>query len=74
MSSKKHVIESIDIVRVEKSFRLDKNTKYFYNLKLSKIDDLLLLETDYKLDNLIVGKKVSYTLNEENIVSNLIFN
>lgn len=73
MKEKKHIVESIDLVRIQKSFRSDVDTKYFYNLKLSGIDDLLLLETEYKLDNLIVGKKVSYVLNDENLVVNLVF-
>jgi hypothetical protein len=73
MKQKQHIVESIDLIKYEKSFRSDKKDKFFYNLKLSDIDDLLLLETEYKLDNLIVGKKVSYVLNDENLVVNLVF-
>jgi hypothetical protein len=73
MTTKKHIIESIDLIKIEKSFRKEKNDKYFYNLKLSGIDDMLLLESEYKLDNLIVGKKVSYVLDDENVVINLVF-
>lgn len=73
MKQKNHIVESIDLVKFEKSFRADKKDKFFYNLKLSGIDDLLLLETEYKLDNIILGKKVSYVLNDENVVVNLVF-
>lgn len=73
MTTKKHIIESIILVKFEKSFRPDKLDKFYYNLKLSGIDDLLLLETEYKLDSLVIGKKVSYILNEENVVINLVF-
>jgi hypothetical protein len=73
MTTKKHIIESIDLIKIEKSFRKEKNDKYFYNLKLSSIEDMLLLETEYKLDSLIVGKKVSYVLDDENVVINLVF-
>lgn len=73
MTTKKHIIESIDLIKIEKSFRKEKNDKYFYNLKLSGIEDMLLLETEYKLDSLIVGKKVSYVLDDENVVINLVF-
>lgn len=73
MKTKKHIVESIELVKIQKSFRADKETKYFYNLKLSGIDDLLLLETQYTLDKMIVGKEVSYIINDENVVTNLVF-
>jgi hypothetical protein len=73
MTQKKHTIESISLIKIEKSFRKDKSDRYYYNLKLSGIEEFLLLETEYKLDNMIVGKKVSYALDDDNVVINLLF-
>jgi hypothetical protein len=73
MKTKKHIVESIDLVKFEKSFRADKKDKYFFNLKLSGIEDLLLLESEFMLDNLVVGRQVSYVINDENVITNLLF-
>ena len=73
MKTKKHIVESIDLVKFEKSFRSDKSDKYFFNLKLSGIEDLLLLESEYLLDNFVVGREVSYVINDENVITNLLF-
>jgi hypothetical protein len=73
MKTKKHIVESIELTRIEKSFRKDVADKYFFNLKLSGIEDYLLLESEFMLDNLIVGRQVTYTINDENIITNLIF-
>jgi hypothetical protein len=73
MKTKKHKIESIELIKFQKSFRKDYNNKYFYNIKLSDIEELLLLESEFRLDAIVIGKKVSYLLNEDNVVTNLIF-
>jgi hypothetical protein len=73
MKTKKHIVESIELVKFEKSFRADKVDKYFFNLKLSDIDDYLLLESEFMLDNLVVGRQVSYVINDENVITNLLF-
>lgn len=73
MKKKKHIVESIELIKIEKTFRADKTDKYFFNLKLSDIDDLLILESEFMLDNLIVGSKVSYVIDDENVITNLLF-
>jgi hypothetical protein len=64
-------VESITLIKVQKTYRPGNLPTYIYNLKLEGIEDELLLETQYVLENGFQGKKIKYTLNEDNIVSNL---
>jgi hypothetical protein len=66
-------IESINLIKVEKNYRPGATPKYFYNIKLSGIKEELLLETQYVLQAGLVGRKMSYQLDDENIVKNFEF-
>jgi hypothetical protein len=66
-------IESITLIKVEKTYRPGGQPKYFYNIKLSGIKDELLLETYYILEAGLVGRKMTYQLDDENIVKNFNF-
>ena len=67
-------IESINLIKVEKNYRPGSTPKYFYNIKLSGIRQELLLETQYVLEAGLVGRKITYQLDDENIVKNFEFN
>lgn len=62
-------IISCELVKIEKSFNKLKPGKFFYNLELEGIEELLLLETEHKIIDNLVGRKIKYKLNSENEVS-----
>jgi hypothetical protein len=66
-------IESITLIKIEKTYRPGGQPKYFYNIKLSGIKEELLLETQYSLQNGLVGRKMTYQLDDENVVKNFEF-
>jgi hypothetical protein len=66
-------IESIELVKIEKTYNAGSTPKYFYHIKLSGIKQELLLETQYVLDAGLVGRKMTYQLNEDNEVKNFEF-
>ena len=65
------IVENITLIKVEKTYKAGDLPKYFYSIQLEGIEDELLLETNYMLENGFKGKKIKYILNEDNIVSNL---
>lgn len=73
MEDMEKTIQDIKLLKVEKDYKPGSTPTYFYNLKLSGIKKELLLETKYLLDAGIVGKKITYTLDENNNVSNFMF-
>lgn len=66
------VILNCELIRVEKLYNQTEKQKYFYNLQIEGIDDLLLLETLNPVSD-IVGRKIKYKLNSENEVSDFEF-
>jgi hypothetical protein len=55
-------IESIELVKLERRFNSDIKYKYFYNIKIEKIDELLILESNYEVPSSIIGSKIKYKL------------
>jgi hypothetical protein len=60
-------ITTFELIKIEKRFNGAKQ-KYFYNLGLEGIEGFLLLESEDKITDNLVGMNVKYKLNEENIV------
>jgi hypothetical protein len=70
MANKKYdimsnVIESLTLIKVEKKYNSHEKNMYFYNIKISNIEELLLLETNEILDSNIVGNTIEYKLNKD---------
>jgi hypothetical protein len=61
-------IEKVELIKVEKSFRHDVEPKYFYNFKFEGIDELLLVIDNKPASPQLVGHKIKYTINEENVI------
>lgn len=55
-------IESIELVKLERRFNSDIKYKYFYNIKIEKIDELLILESNHEVPSSIIGSKIKYKL------------
>lgn len=62
LQSKEHIVESITLVKMENDY-VNRNVKYFYTIKVSDINQELILETNDKLEP-VVGKKFSYKLDK----------
>lgn len=60
-----HVIEEVTLIKVEKKYNSNEKNDYFYNIKVSGIDELLLLATTEILNNSIVGSNIQYNLNKD---------
>lgn len=68
----KHISRKIidcKLVKVEKLFNQGQKQKFYYNLQLEGIDELLLIETNNVIPNGLIGNKIKYKLNEDNIIS-----
>jgi hypothetical protein len=61
------------LIKMEKLFNQAEKQKFFYNLQLEGIDDLLLIETYHPIQPGLVGHRIKYKLNEENEVSEFEF-
>lgn len=55
-------IESIELVKLERRFNSSEKYKYYYNLKLEKVEDVLILESNHQIPVAIVGSKIKYKL------------
>ena len=64
----KKILE-VKLIKVEKSFRAGSSPKYYYNFILEGFEEPLLLELDNPLEPGLIGRKISYYLNEEYEVS-----
>jgi hypothetical protein len=62
LQPKEHIVESITLVKMENDY-VNRNVKYFYTIKVSDINEELILETNDKLEP-VVGKKFSYKLDK----------
>ena len=58
-------IEAFTLIKIERKYNIAKKQTYYYNLKISDIDDLLLIELDEPLSNNIIGSKFKYKLNKD---------
>jgi hypothetical protein len=69
MAKKKHIIESVTLIKVERDYKAGSNPKYYYDIKLSDMEQSLIFETreDFNAFSLI-GNKVTYTLDSDNNV------
>ena len=65
-------ITSIQIIKMEKKYN-GQPTKYFYNIGLEGIDELLLLEVEQPINNSLTTNKVEYKINDENEVIDFLF-
>ena len=69
--SKLHKIEKLELIKVEKNFNPGHSPKYYYNLTLQDIEESLLLVLESSIaPTELVGKKIKYYLNEDNVISN----
>lgn len=73
MKGKSHKILKCELIKVEKVFNQVKPSKYFYNLELEGLDDILLLETEQPIPPGLVGNKIKYKLDSENQISEFEF-
>jgi hypothetical protein len=62
-------IEKVELIKIEKSYRHGVPQKYFYNFIFEGIDEPLLVINDEPIPSQMVGHKIKYKLNEENMVS-----
>lgn len=63
-------IEKVELIKIEKSFRHGVLPRYFYDFKFEGIDEPLLVITNEPAPAQVVGHKIKYSLNEENIIDN----
>lgn len=66
-------IIDLKLIKFEKLFNQAEKEKYYYNIELEGIDDLLLVESHTPIPSTIIGKKIKYKLNSENEVSDFDF-
>jgi hypothetical protein len=65
-------ITYFELIKVEKKFN-GQEQKYFYNLGLEGIEQLLLLESDERILDNLIGSKISYKINEDNMITHFEF-
>ena len=58
-------IEEITLIKIERKYNSGHKQTYFYNLKVSDIDELLLIETTEPLNSSLVGTSFKYTFNKD---------
>lgn len=61
------------LIKMEKLFNQAEKQKFFYNLQLEGIDDLLLIETHQPIQPGLVGHRIKFKLNDDNEVSEFEF-
>jgi len=68
------VIKSFELIKVEIPTNTQNPKRYFYNIELDGIEELLLVETfdPIPTDEDYVGRSILYDINEDNEVSNFI--
>lgn len=67
--SKSHKIENLELLKIEKTYRAGNKPKFYYNLTLENIEEPLLLIIEENISNSLIGQKIKYILNDDNIVS-----
>jgi hypothetical protein len=58
-------IEDITLIKIERTYNTGKKQTYFYNIKISDIEELLLIETDEPLNSDIIGATFKYKFNKD---------
>jgi hypothetical protein len=66
---KKHLIEILSLIKIEKRYNTGESPKYFYNITLQDINEQLLLVIDEPILENIVGKEITYEINEEGVIT-----
>jgi hypothetical protein len=63
-------IQKVELIKVEKSYRHGVNPKFFYNFTFEGIDEpLLVIQEGEPLPPQMVGHKIKYKLDDDNLVS-----
>jgi hypothetical protein len=63
-------IEKVELIKVEKSYRHGVNPKYFYNFTFEGIEEpLLVINESEPLPAQMVGHKIKYKLDDDNLVT-----
>lgn len=65
----KKKITEVKLIKVEKTFKAGAKPIYYYNFILEGIDEPLLIQLENPLEPGLVGRKISFNLNEEHEVS-----
>lgn len=68
MKNMSYTISKIELVKMEKSFS-NRTIKYIYNLWLEGIEEPMIFEYDDQVKEDLVGKKITYKISDENIVT-----
>lgn len=68
MESKKKnlsTIEEVTLIKIERKYNTGAKQTYYYNIKVSDIEELLLIETTEPLSSNIVGSSLKYKFNKD---------
>lgn len=68
MKNMSYIISKIELVKMEKSFS-KKTIKYIYNLWLEGIEEPMIFEYNDLVTEDLVGKKITYKISDDNIVT-----
>lgn len=69
MAKKKHIIESVTLIKVERDYKAGSTPKYYYDIKFSDMEETLVFETRENFNAFsLIGNKVTYTLDSDNNV------
>jgi len=61
-------IEDISLIKIERKYNSGHKETYYYNLKVSDIDELLLIETNDPLPKDIIGSKFKFNKDKTEII------
>jgi hypothetical protein len=73
MKQKAHKILDCKLIKVEKVYNQSRPNKLFYHLVLEGIDEELHIETEKPIEPGLIGQKIKYKLNDENVISEFEF-
>jgi hypothetical protein len=73
MKQKAHKILDCKLIKVEKVYNQSRPNKLFYHLVLEGIDEELIIETEQPIEPGLIGQKIKYKLNDENVISEFEF-
>ena len=69
MAKKKHIIENVTLIKVERDYKAGSNPKYYYDIKFSDMEETLVFETRENFNAFsLIGSKVTYSLDSDNNV------
>jgi hypothetical protein len=66
-SKKKNIstIEEVTLIKIERKYNTGAKQTYYYNIKVSDIEELLLIETTEQLNSDIIGSSLKYKFNKD---------